>query len=98
MVLNIPNLWRFVCMCICRVFPWGNIFKVEGKHRCNTWQGEFPVQDTAEDGYAGTAPVWKFKQNDYNLHNMVGNVWEWTADWWDIRHSSETKENPVSIY
>ncbi|XP_046853995.1 formylglycine-generating enzyme-like isoform X2 [Xenia sp. Carnegie-2017] len=89
--------WEYACRggLHKKMFPWGNIFKVEGKHRCNTWQGEFPVQDTAEDGYAGTAPVWKFKQNDYNLHNMVGNVWEWTSDWWDIRHSSETKENPI---
>lgn len=79
-----------------RIFPWGNTFKVKGKHQCNTWQGDFPAQDTAEDGYAGPAPVWTFKQNDFNLHNMAGNVWEWTADWWSIRHSEAFQENPVS--
>lgn len=79
-----------------RMFPWGNTFKVKGKHQCNTWQGDFPAQDTAEDGHAGPAPVWTFKQNDFNLHNMAGNVWEWTADWWSIRHSEAFQENPVS--
>lgn len=77
-----------------KVFPWGNTFKVKGKHRCNIWQGEFPEFDSGEDGFQGPAPVWTFKQNVYGLHNMVGNVWEWTADWWSIRHSGKFKENP----
>ena len=78
-----------------RMFPWGNTFKVKGKHQCNTWQGEFPINDNPEDGHAGPAPVWKFKQNNFDLYNMVGNVWEWTADWWSIRHSQDFQENPV---
>ena len=78
------------------MFPWGNTFKVKGEHQCNTWQGQFPHNDIPEDGHAGPAPVWTFKQNDFELHNMVGNVWEWTADWWSTRHSREFQENPVS--
>ena len=77
------------------MFPWGNKFKIKGKHQCNIWQGDFPVLDNGEDGYSGPAPVWTFQQNAYGLHNMVGNVWEWTSDWWAIRHSQELKENPV---
>lgn len=46
----------------------------------NTWQGEFPNRNTAEDGYIGTAPVDAFNPNGLGMYNMVGNVWEWSAD------------------
>ncbi|MGI5128793.1 formylglycine-generating enzyme family protein [Pseudonocardia sp. CA-107938] len=64
-------------------YPWGDELTPGGEHRCNIWQGSFPVRNTAEDGYAGTAPVDAYAPNGYGLHNMAGNVWEWCADWFD---------------
>ena len=63
-------------------FPWGNSPKPRGKHWMNTWQGQFPKENTKEDGYLGTGPVDSYHPNKYGLYNMVGNVWEWVSDWW----------------
>jgi formylglycine-generating enzyme len=62
-------------------YPWGDELMPGGRHRCNIWQGQFPVRNTAEDGYPGTAPVDAFEPNGYGLFNTAGNVWEWCADW-----------------
>ncbi|XP_078278343.1 inactive C-alpha-formylglycine-generating enzyme 2 isoform X1 [Rhinoraja longicauda] len=59
-----------------RVYPWGNKFQ---PNRTNLWQGKFPEQDTAEDGYHGVSPVNAFPpQNHYGIYDMLGNIWEWT--------------------
>jgi sulfatase modifying factor 1 len=81
-----------------RRFPWGDELAPHGQHRCNTWQGPFPRVNTAEDGYLGTAPVKAYRPNGFGLHNMVGNTWEWCADWFDaVYHaatSPATRVNP----
>ncbi|RRO14956.1 formylglycine-generating enzyme family protein [Saccharopolyspora rhizosphaerae] len=61
-------------------YPWGDELTPGGEHRCNIWQGQFPVRNTAEDGHVGTAPVNSFEPNGFGLHNVSGNVWEWCAD------------------
>lgn len=62
------------------VYPWGNEDSTDEFPRCNIWQGRFPEQNLAKDGYSATAPVDAFDPNGFGLHNMSGNVWEWCAD------------------
>ncbi len=65
-------------------YPWGDeLYGPAGEHRCNIWQGRFPRHNTAEDGFAATAPATWFEPNGYGLYQCVGNVWEWCADWFD---------------
>lgn len=68
-------------------FAWGEELAPGGRHLANTWQGEFPWQNLAEDGHAGTSPVGAYPANAYGLSDMIGNVWEWTCDWYTPRHA-----------
>jgi formylglycine-generating enzyme len=78
------------------LYPWEDKLRPGGEHRCNIWQGEFPKIDTAEDGYAGTCPVDAFPANGYGLYSVVGNTWEWCADWFSADfHLTASRENPV---
>ncbi len=70
-------------------FAWGHELTPGGRHMANTWQGAFPWQNLAEDGYERTSPAGAFPPNAYGLHDMIGNVWEWTADWYAPRHPAD---------
>jgi formylglycine-generating enzyme len=70
-------------------FAWGDEFTPGGKQMANTWQGAFPHENLSRDGYARTSPVTAFPPDGYGLHDMIGNVWEWTTDWWSTRHEAD---------
>ncbi|MCF3962495.1 formylglycine-generating enzyme family protein [Streptomyces fuscigenes] len=73
-------------------YPWGDELTPGGEHRCNIWQGTFPVENTEEDGWSATSPVGAFPAGGYGLHDTAGNVWEWCADWFDPGYYARSPE------
>ncbi|QGU03358.1 formylglycine-generating enzyme family protein [Corynebacterium comes] len=69
---------------------WGDELTPGGEWNCNIWQGQFPHENTAEDGYLTTAPVHTYHPNGYGLWQMAGNVWEWCQDWFDADYYSHS--------
>lgn len=69
-------------------FAWGDELTPNGEYLANFWQGEFPRVNEMRDGYARTAPVRSFPPNPYGLYEMIGNVWEWTSDYYAVHGAS----------
>ncbi|MEQ1715730.1 MAG: formylglycine-generating enzyme family protein [Hyphomicrobium sp.] len=70
-------------------FAWGHEFTPGGRHMANTWQGNFPVDNLKLDGFERTSPVKTYPPNGYGVYDMIGNVWEWTTDWYAPKHPAD---------
>ncbi|HVJ79948.1 MAG TPA: formylglycine-generating enzyme family protein, partial [Planctomycetia bacterium] len=78
-----------------QTYGWGSELKPGGKCMANIHQGAFPLENTKEDGFEGTAPVASFPPNGLGVCDMAGNVWEWCSDWYRPDYYLESpKRNP----
>jgi formylglycine-generating enzyme len=71
-----------------KTYAWGDHFMPAGTAMANIWRGSFPF--AAREHAQGTSPVGDFPPNGYGLYDMIGNVWEWTSDWYHVARSAAT--------
>ncbi|MEE2616224.1 MAG: SUMF1/EgtB/PvdO family nonheme iron enzyme, partial [Bacteroidota bacterium] len=79
------------------IYYWGNDHD-SLKYKANTWEGQFPFENSKIDGYDNLAPIKSFPANDFGLYGMSGNVWEWTSDWYNVNYYKDLLEDKAACH
>ncbi|RDE05051.1 formylglycine-generating enzyme family protein [Sphingomonas aracearum] len=74
-------------------YAWGDELAPGGAMMANYWQGLFPFANQMLDGYERTSPVRTYPANGHGLFDMIGNVWEWTTDWYAVRPTAKARKS-----
>ena len=77
-------------------FAWGDDYS-ELSERANTWEGEFPTENTKADGFENKAPVKSYPPNEFGLYDTTGNVWEYTQDWYNTEYYEKLKSSGLAV-
>lgn len=72
-------------------YAWGDELAPGGAMLANYWQGLFPFANQMLDGWERTSPVRGYPANGFGLFDMIGNVWEWTSDWYALPVATKKK-------
>ncbi|WP_420581282.1 formylglycine-generating enzyme family protein [Reichenbachiella sp.] len=78
-------------------FAWGEELTPAGQFLANFFQGTFPGGNSKQDGFEKSAPVKSYPPNAYGLYDMIGNVWEWTSDWYRPDSHLQSKKKAITI-
>lgn len=78
-------------------YAWGDELAPEGAMLANYWQGLFPFANQMLDGWERTSPVRTYPPNGYGLYDMIGNVWEWTTDWFGYPRSKRKTKGACCV-
>ncbi|MEM6844092.1 MAG: formylglycine-generating enzyme family protein [Bacteroidota bacterium] len=76
-------------------FAWGDELTPSGKYLANFFQGDFPHNNVSIDGFAGASPVKSYPPNAYGLYDIIGNVWEWSSDWY--RPDTHEQQSKITV-
>jgi formylglycine-generating enzyme required for sulfatase activity len=77
-----------------KVWPWGTDkppHEGTGNYADTVFRRDYPVKsrfaiiEGYKDGFVRTAPVGSFRANQFAIHDLSGNVWEWCEDWMDAK-------------
>ena len=85
--------WEYACKAgtTARLY-WGDKFWDRNKANLGGEKGQYA--QWKEDGFVYTCAVGLYPPNPWGLYDMIGNSWEWCADWFEYRQAGTSAVDP----